>query len=173
MTTPAGLTSDEVEQRVRAGRVNRARRSARADYAAIASRHVFTLFNFVVGPTAVALYAHGDWRGGLSVTGTALANTAIGFAQEVRAKRQLDKMAILTARTARVVRDGAELEIPLDNVVQDDLVWVRAGETIVADGTLTDADYLEVDEALLTGESDPVRRHPGDRVLSGSVCVTG
>lgn len=172
-TAPAGLTSVEVAERVRRGEVNRARRSAWADYAGILSRHLFTVFNAVVGPTAVALFWFGDWRAGISVTGTALANTVIGLVQEWRAKRQLDRLAILTAQKARVVRDGRPGEIPVDDVVLGDLVLLRTGETVVADGTLLEAHYLEVDEALLTGESDPVRRHAGERVLSGSVCVTG
>lgn len=175
MTSPpaAGLTSAEVAERVRRGEVNRARRSAWADYGVIASRHAFTVFNLVVVPTAAALFSFGDWRAGVSVTGTALANTLIGLVQELRAKRQLDRLAILTAQTARVVRDGAPCEVPVDDVVLGDLVLLRAGDTVVADGTLAESRYLEVDEALLTGESDPVRRGAGDRVLSGSICVTG
>jgi cation-transporting ATPase E len=168
-----GLTAPEVAERVRAGQVNRARSAAWSGYAAIASRHAFTLFNFVVIPTAVALFSYGEWRAGVSVTITALANSLIGLFQEWRAKRQLDRLAILTARTAHVIRDGCTVEIPADDVVLDDLVLLRAGDTVVADGTVVTANYLEVDEALLTGESDPVRRRPGDRVLSGSVCLTG
>lgn len=173
MTLEAGLTATEVADLTRRGLVNRARRSAWADYAVIASRHLFTVFNFVVGPTAVILFAYGDWRAGISVTGTALANTVIGLVQEFRAKRQLDRLAILTARKARVVRDGRVCDILADDVVQGELVLVRAGETVVADGTVVSANYLEVDEALLTGESDPVHRHAGERVLSGSICVSG
>ncbi|HEY1192421.1 MAG TPA: cation-translocating P-type ATPase [Gemmata sp.] len=172
-SAPVGLTSDEVAERVRRGEVNRARRSAWADYASILSRHLFTVFNLVVGPTAGALFWFGDWRAGVSVTCTALANTVIGLVQEWRAKRQLDRLAILTARKAHVVRDGQPREIPVDDVVLGDLVRLRAGDTVVADGALVEAQYLEVDEALLTGESDPVRRRPGERVLSGSICVTG
>lgn len=173
MPDAAGLTACEVADLTRRGLVNRTRRSAWADYAVIASRHLFTVFNFVVGPTAVILFAYGDWRAGISVTGTALVNTIIGLVQELRAKRQLDKLAILIARKARVIRDGRECEIFADDVVQGELVLVRAGETVLADGTLTVANYLEVDEALLTGESDPVHRHAGERVLSGSICVAG
>ncbi|QEG28000.1 putative cation-transporting ATPase F [Gemmata obscuriglobus] len=175
MTAPpaTGLTAIEVAERVRRGEVNRTRRSAWADYGVIVSRHAFTVFNLVVAPTAVALFSFGDWRAGVSVTGTALANTLIGLAQELRAKRQLDRLAILTAQKARVVRDGRPHEIPVDDVVLGDLVLLRVGETVVADGTLLESQYLEVDEALLTGESDPVRRGAGERVLSGSICVTG
>lgn len=169
----SGLSAAEVAERVRQGQVNRPRRAAWEDYAVIASRHLFTVFNFVVVPTAVMLFYYGDWRSGISVTGTALANTLIGMIQEFRAKRQLEKIAILSARKARVLRDGKLIAIPIDDVVLGDLIFLQAGETVVADGNLIDATYLEIDEALLTGESDPVRRHPGDQVLSGSICVTG
>ncbi len=83
-TTP-GLTSAEVADRMLKGLVNRTRSSAWADYGVIASRHLFTLFNFIVVPAAVALFYHNEWQAGISVTGTALINTLIGLFQEVRA----------------------------------------------------------------------------------------
>ena len=168
-----GLTSAEVAARTLEGSVGRTRSSARADYVAIASRHLFTLFNFVVVPAAVALFYHNEWQAGISVTGTALVNTLIGLLQEWRAKRQLDRLAILNANTVRVIRDGEAREISAGDVVVRDCILLRAGDTVVADGVVTEAHYLELDEALLTGESDPVRRQAGDRILSGSVCVAG
>jgi cation-transporting P-type ATPase E len=173
MAAITGLSSEEVAERRRLGLVNLSPTRAWEDYAVIASRHIFTVFNLVVVPTAIALFYYGEWRAGISVTGTALANTLIGLYQEVRAKRQLDRLAILTARKCRVVRDSLNQEILADDVVQDDLILLQAGEAVVADGSVAEANYLEIDEALLTGESDPVRRHPGDRLLSGSICVTG
>lgn len=172
-TATAGLTSAEVAERTLKGQVNRTRSSARADYAAIASRHLFTLFNLIVVPAAAALFYHNEWQAGISVTGTALVNTLIGLFQEVRAKRQLDRLAIMNANTVRVVRDGLVREIPATDVVLGDCILLRSGDTVVADGITLEAQYLEMDEALLTGESDSVRRQPGDRLLSGSVCVTG
>ncbi|QJW92792.1 HAD-IC family P-type ATPase [Frigoriglobus tundricola] len=171
--TISGLTSAEVAARTSEGRVNRTRSSAWADYAAIASRHAFTLFNFIVVPAAFALFYHNEWQAGISVTGTALANTLVGLFQEWRAKRQLDRLAILNAAKVRVVRDGQVSEIPADDVVLGECVLVRAGDTVVADGAAIEARYLEMDEALLTGESEPVRRQVGDRLLSGSICVAG
>jgi len=172
-TSPFGLTSAEAASRTLQGLANRSRRSAWADYVPIVSRHLFTLFNFIVAPAAIALFFHGEWQAGISVTGTALINTVIGLAQEWRAKRQLDRLAILTETKARVIRDGKPAEIPVSSVVQGDAVLVRAGDAVIADGTILEAHFLEVDEALLTGESDPVRRQVGDRLLSGSICVTG
>ncbi len=172
-TTTLGLTAAEVAERTLKGLVNRTRSSAWADYAAIASRHLFTLFNFIVVPAAVALFYHNEWQAGISVTGTALVNTLIGLFQEWRAKRQLDKLAILNESKIRVIRDGHVSEIVASDVVLGDCILLRTGDTVIADGTVIEAHYLELDEALLTGESDPVRRQIGDRVLSGSICVAG
>ena len=172
-TTILGLTSAEAVDRTREGLVNRTRSSARADYAAIASRHLFTLFNFIVVPAAVALFYHNEWQAGISVSGTALVNTLIGLFQECRAKRQLDRLAILNANLVRVIRDGTVRELAATDVVLGDCILLRAGDTVVADGVVLEANYLEVDESLLTGESDSVRRPSGGRLLSGSICVTG
>jgi len=172
-STLSGLTSTEVADRTLQGLVNRKRSFAGADYAAIASRHLFTLFNLVVVPAAVALFYHNDWQAGISVTGTALANTMIGLFQEWRAKLQLDRLAILNASKVRVIRDGQIGEISAHDVVVGDCILLRSGDTVSVDGVALEAHYLEMDEALLTGESDPMRRQAGDRLLSGSVCVTG
>jgi cation-transporting ATPase E len=172
-TINPGLTSAEAADQTRKGLVNRTRSSARADYAAIASRHLFTLFNFIVVPAAFALFYHNEWQAGISVTGTALVNTLVGLFQEWRAKRQLDRLAILNETTVRVIRDGEVCELSTHDVVLGDCILLRAGDTVIADGVTLEAHYLEMDEALLTGESDPVRRQAGDRLLSGSICVTG
>jgi cation-transporting P-type ATPase E len=172
-TAYPGLTSAEVADCVRRGQVNRRSSSELADYARIVARNLFTIFNCLVVPAAVALFAIGKLQGALAVSGMAIINTALGLAQELRAKRQLARLAILTQTTARVRRDGREMTIAADDVVAGDLVLVRGGEAIVADGPLIESLYLDVDEALLTGESDPVRRAAGDHVLSGSFAVAG
>jgi cation-transporting ATPase E len=171
--TYQGLTSAEVTERVRRGLVNRAPDSAWADYRRILVRNVFTLFNALVTPAAAALFALGKLQGGVAVCGMAVVNTAIGLAQEIQAKRHLDQLAILSETRARVKRDGHPVEIAAADVVQDDLLLLACGEAVVADGTVMEARFLEVDEALLTGESDPVRRQCGERLLSGSFCVAG
>lgn len=172
-TIPAGLSSAEVVERIRLGQVNRAPRRDWADYAAIASRHLFTLFNLMVVPAAIALFVLSEWQAGIAVSGMAIVNTAIGLFQEVRAKRHLDKLAILTEDKARVVRDAQLQEIGASEVVLGDTLQIQSGDTVVADGMVLTAQFLEVDEALLTGESDAVRRQEGDRLLSGSICVAG
>jgi cation-transporting P-type ATPase E len=174
MTTPyAGLTAAEVADRIRKGQVNRTPRSEWADYGRIVARNVFTLFNALVTPAAIALFALHKYQGAIAVSAMAIVNSVLGLVQELKAKRHLDKLNILVATKVRVQRDGQVQEIASDDVVLGDLVQVAGGETIVADGTVAESRFLEVDEALLTGESDPVRRHVGDHVLSGSFCVAG
>lgn len=168
-----GLTASEVAQRVALGLVNRAPRSDWADYRDIVARNTLTLFNALVVPAAIALFFFENYRGAFAVSGMAVINTIIGLAQEVRAKRHLDRLAILSETRARVLRDGEPHTVPASAVVLDDHLLLSAGEPVVADGTVLAARFLEVDEALLTGESDPVPRREGDRLLSGSFCVAG
>ncbi len=168
-----GLTAAEVAERVARGQVNRAPRSDLAEYRAILARNVLTLFNALVVPAAVALFLLGKYAPAWAVSGMAVVNTLIGIAQEVRAKRHLDQLAILTETRARVLRDGREQVIPADDVVLDDVLLLAAGDPVVADGTVLGGRFLEIDEALLTGESDPVPRRAGERLLSGSFCVAG
>src|SRR5262249_35822504 len=144
-----------------------------SEYRVILARNTLTLFNALVVPAAIALFLLGDYRGAWAVSGMAVANSLIGLVQEIRAKWHLDRLAGLAETKARVLRDGAETTIPAGAVVVDDVVLVRDGESVVADGVVLTANYLEVDEALLTGESDPVPRRPGERLLSGSFCVAG
>src|SRR5688500_251025 len=106
LAVPQGLTSAEVAERVRLGQVNRTKRSDAAEYAGIVRRNLFTLFNLMVVPAAVALFVLAEYQGALAVSGMAVVNTAIGLAQEIRAKRHLDRLAILVETKARVIRDG-------------------------------------------------------------------
>jgi cation-transporting ATPase E len=168
-----GLTTAEVVQRVARGQVNRAPHSDLAEYRAIAARNVLTLFNAIVVPAAVALFVFGNYAAAWSVSAMAVLNSLIGLVQEVRAKRHLDRLALLGEAKARVLRNGAEQTIAAGEVVLDEHVLLAAGEPVVADGTVLAERFLEIDEALLTGESDPVPRRAGERLLSGSFCVAG
>lgn len=170
-----GLTSAEALDRARRGLANRTPRSEVREYAAILARNLFTGFNAMVAPAAIALFvlADADYRAGLAVSGMAIMNTLLALVQEFKAKVHLDRLSLLVESKAKVVRDGALHEIPAGEVVQDDCVYAQTGDTVVADGPLLEVRFLEVDEALLTGESDPVRRQPGERLLSGSIVVAG
>ena len=100
-------------------------------------------------------------------------NALIGIGQELRAKRTLDRLAVLSAPRVRVIRDGAPRDIAVEELVADDLVDLRAGDQLVADGVVRDSASLQADESLLTGESEPVDKRAGDRLLSGSFVVAG
>jgi cation-transporting ATPase E len=172
-TKLSGLSPEEVAERTARGQVNRVRRSDRAEYLDIAARNTLTLFNALVVPAAAALFALGEYRGALAVSGMAVTNMVLGLVQEVRAKRHLDRLALLSEARARVVRGGQVGDVPSGDVVLGDHLLLAAGEPVVADGPVLEARFLEVDEALLTGESDPVPRRPGEPLLSGSFCVAG
>ncbi len=168
-----GLTREEVAERAARGLVNRVRRSDFAEYLDIVRRNVLTLFNALVVPAAILLLMLGEYKAGAAVSGMMIVNTVLGLAQEIRAKWQLDRLTLLAETRVRAVRDGKAEEVPAGDVVQGDLLLLAAGDPVVADGEVNEARFLEVDEALLTGESDPVARKPGERLLSGSFCVAG
>ena len=172
-TPPRGLSSADVEQRILLGQINRVRRSDAAEYRDIVLRNILTVFNGLVVPAAIALFLFGKYQGAVAVSGMAVINTVLGLVQELRAKRHLDRLSLLAETRVRVVRDEREQEVPAGDVVLGDVILLRSGEPVVADGPVVAASYLEIDEALLTGESDPVPRQPGGLLLSGSFCVAG
>ncbi|HYU02846.1 MAG TPA: hypothetical protein VEL02_03275, partial [Jatrophihabitantaceae bacterium] len=171
-TPPSGLTADEVEERVAAGRTNAFESPTSRTPREIVRANVFTVLNGLLLTLLVIILATGQWQNGL-FGGVIVANSAIGIVQELRAKRTLDRLAILNAPRARVVRDGVEAEIEVAGVVADDLLDLRAGDQVPADGDVHESAGLEIDESLLTGESDPVAKSDGDDVRSGSIVVAG
>jgi len=169
----SGLTAAEVEERHRQGHSNRPARSLHLEYLQIVSRNVFTLFNAIVVPAAIVLWILADFRGAVAVSGMAAVNTVIGLVQEIVTKRRLEKLIVLAEPKVRALRNGRVEEVRSTDVVLGDHLLLAAGEMVVADGPLLEARSLEVDEAILTGESDPTRRNEGDNLLSGSFCVVG
>ncbi|MEA2703050.1 MAG: cation-transporting P-type ATPase [Actinomycetota bacterium] len=167
-----GLTSAQVNERVKRGETNRLPDGSGRSVGHIVRANVLTPFNFLLGGLTVAVLATGSWRDALF--GLVLVfNTLIGIVQEVRAKRTLDHLAVLNAPRARAVRNGEVAEVATEDVVLDDLLELRAGDQVAADGVLLAVEGLEVDESLLTGESDHVVKRPGDEVFSGSFVVVG
>jgi len=140
--------------------------------ATIVRANVLTPFNVILLSLGLVTLGFGDARDALFL-GIVVANAGIGIAQELRARRKLDELAALVAPHAVVVRDGEERDIAADEVVEGDLVRLAAGDQVVADGELTAATGLELDESILTGESRSVRRQVGDEVRSGSFAVEG
>ena len=171
-TPDTGLGAAEVARRVAAGSVNVADVRTSRTVAQIVRANVMTPFNALLATLFAVIVATGRWQNGLFGL-VIVANSAIGVVQEIRAKRTLDRLAVLNAPRARVVRDGAVRELPVEQVVLDDLLEVRSGDQVVADGRVAAAAGLEIDESLLTGESDPVAKQPGDEVRSGSIVVAG
>jgi cation-transporting ATPase E len=172
VTPDGGLTRAQVEERVARGQVNDAGARTSRTLGEIVRANVFTRFNAILGTMLVVILVVGPIQD--ATFGVVLvANALIGIVQEVRAKRTLDRLAVLSAPRARVVRDGVEREIAVEDVVLDDLLSLRSGDQIPCDGDVHGADGLEVDESLLTGESDAQSKDRGDEVLSGSFVVAG
>ena len=170
--TSLGLSAAQVAERVAAGRTNAVDERTSRTTVEIVRANIFTVFNGLLATLFVLTLATGRWQNAL-FGGVIVANAAIGIVQELRAKRTLDRLAVLNAASARVVRDGDVLEVALDEVVEDDLVELRAGDQVPADGQVVESAGLELDESLLTGESDPIAKTPGDDVRSGAIVVAG
>ena len=168
----AGLTAAEVAQRVAAGQVNALPDRSGRSTADIVRANVFTRINAILGVLFAIVVFTGSLINGLFGL-LIIANSGIGIIQEVRAKRTLDKLAIVGQTRPRVRRDGEVTEVPPDEVVLDDIIEIGAGDQIVVDGEVVEAIALDVDESLLTGEADPIDKDPGDAVLSGSFVVAG
>jgi cation-transporting ATPase E len=171
-TEPGGLTAAEVEARVRAGKVNVADDRTSRTLSEILRANILTRFNAILGTAFVLILIFGEGQDALFGI-VLLCNTLIGVVQEWRAKRTLDRLAVLNAPRARVVRDGEIREVAVGEVVLDDLCVLAAGDQVAADGILREVEGLELDESMLTGESDPVAKDVGDDVLSGSIAVAG
>ena len=172
VTPPAGLSSAQVAERRSRGLTNASGERTSRPVAEILRANIFTRFNLILGVLLAVILAVGEPQDALFGI-VLVTNALIGIAQELRAKRTLDRLAVLSAPRDRVVRDGAPHEIAVDDVVADDLVDLRAGDQLVADGVVRDSAGLEADESLLTGESEPVDKQAGDRLLSGSFVVAG
>ena len=170
--TDTGLTAAEVALRVERGLVNATDRTSTRSVWLIVKTNVLTRFNAILGALFVLVLVAGSPIDGLFGVALIL-NSAIGIVQEVAAKRKLDRLALLNAPTTQVVRDGQISEIPTGDVVLDDLIELRAGDQVPADGTVTLSSGLEIDESNLTGESDAVAKAPADEVLSGTTVVAG
>ena len=171
-SAPQGLTSQEVAARIRDGLTNAYEETTSRSALDILRANVLTIFNAILGAALVLILLIGHWADALFGF-VLILNTSTGTIAEIRAKRALDRLAVLEAPRAHALRDGAEGEIDVADVVLDDVLRLRSGEQIPADGTILDTDGLEVDESILTGESDPVRPKEGGRVLSGTTVTAG
>jgi cation-transporting P-type ATPase E len=176
MTTHAppmtGLTQAEVDERTRDGRVNRVPDAPTRTLGEIVRANVFTPVNGIIGVMFVLIMIAAPGPDAL-FAGVVISNSTIGIVQELRAKRELDRLAVLSAPKACVVRDGAVHEVGLSAVVADEVIELQPGDQIVVDGEVLVSHGLEANESLLTGESDPILKHPGHEVMSGSFVAAG
>ena len=171
-TSEKGLTAAEVAALTESGQVNAVKSSTSRSFADIVRANVFTLFNGIVFAAMVMVLVTGSWRDavfGLVI----LINTGIGIVTELKAKRTLDKLSILVASDYLVRRDGKDVEVPHNEIVLGDLMWIRSGEQVPADAQIVRTWGLELDESMLTGESRTVRKNEGDDIYSGSTAVSG
>ena len=167
-----GLTSAEVAERVARGQVNDVPVRSSRSMAEIVRANVFTRFNAIIGVLWVIMLIVAPIQDSLFGF-VILANTGIGIIQEWRAKKTLDSLALIGEVRPTVRRDGTAVEVSTSQIVLGDLIEIGPGDKVVVDGTCAEADGLEIDESLLTGEADPVVKQPGDPVMSGSFVVAG
>lgn len=168
----SGLTTAEVAERIADGRVNDVPDAPVRTTSEIFRANALTPINAIMG-ALFALILVAGFPGDALFAGVIVSNSIIGTVQELRARRTLTNLAVLSAPGARVVRDGTATDIDVSGVVADDLLELRPGDQVVVDGVVVDALGLEVDESLLTGEADPVDKTVGDMVLSGSFVAAG
>jgi magnesium-transporting ATPase (P-type) len=167
---PQGLSSAEAQRRLE--RLGTPEEASSRSVASIVAGNVLTLFNAIIGVFFILILSLGLWADAIFGVIAAL-NSYIGIRQELRAKRTLDELALLVAPQAKVVRDGRLVELGAGEVVPGDVVRVEPGDQLIADGETISSRGLTVDESMLTGESDGVRKQAGERLLSGAFCLSG
>ena len=167
-----GLTSAEASLRAEKGLLNKPTAKTGRTEGQIIRENVCTFFNLIFVLMAVALFLSGSSVVNMTFMVIVIINAIIGCFQEIRAKRAVDKLSLLSAHTVKTLRDGKLQDIRFDELVRDDIVLYGPGDQISADGVLRSG-HIYVNESLLTGEADAVEKHPGDTLLSGSFVVTG
>ncbi|MFF7448305.1 MULTISPECIES: HAD-IC family P-type ATPase [unclassified Streptomyces] len=168
----SGLSAAEVAERIAGGQVNDVPVRSSRSMADIVRANVFTRFNAIIGVLWLVMLFVAPFQDSLFGY-VILANTGIGIIQEWRAKKTLDSLAVIGEARPTVRRDGTARQVSTSDIVLDDLIEIGPGDKAVVDGVCVEADGLEIDESLLTGEADPVVKRPGDEVMSGSFVVAG
>lgn len=166
-----GLTVEQVVERINKGYINKTLKTNNKTYLSIFLNNIFTFFNILCIAIAICLVFAGSFKD-LFFLVIMLANTAIGIIQEIKAKRTIEKLSLLTAPTTKVIRGGNEYEVTTEEVVLDDIALFTNGKQIVADCIMIDG-AVEVNESLLTGESVPIKKTKGDVLLAGSFISSG
>ena len=168
-----GLSSEEVRQRLARGESNNYEARVNRTYWDIFRDNVLNLFNIVIFTLLGIVLAMKDYGTVVFASTSVISNTFLGMIQEMNAKRRLDRLAAMTVQKAIVWREGKRQEIPMREVVKDDVLELEPGTKAVVDGVVLQSDALEMDESLLTGESDAVLKDVGAEIFSGSFCTAG
>ena len=166
-----GLTDEQVNARIAEGKVNADENPNTRTYKQIVRENTLTFFNFLNLVLLVLVLLVGSYKNAFFVC-IIIINTLIGIAQEIRAKKTIDKLAILTARKSVVIREGQKWTVPTEELVLDDVVCLKTGDQVPADARRLEGS-LEVNESLLTGESDNLPKNEGDELFSGSFVTSG
>ncbi|WP_085061509.1 cation-translocating P-type ATPase [Clostridium butyricum] len=167
-----GLNEEQVNIRIKEGKVNYVPKAPARTFGQILRANLFTSFNAINVVLAVIIILAGSPKNAIFV-GVIFVNTLIGVAQELRAKDILEKLSVISMAQAKVLRNGEINEIPIDNIVLDDVLYLETGMQVLADAEVIENNGLEVDESMLTGESDAIGKREGDALLSGSFIVAG
>ncbi|MCI5858621.1 MAG: HAD-IC family P-type ATPase [Blautia sp.] len=167
-----GLTEAEVENQVHMGRVNQTGENIFKTNKEIIRDHTLTYFNFLNLFLGILILVSGQFKN-ITFMGVIIINTLIGIVQEMKVKKLVDKLAVITASKAAVIRDGEAKEIDIHEVVVKDTMVLTTGNQVCADAIVMESDGMEVNESMLTGESRPVKKNAGDRLMSGSFLTAG
>lgn len=171
MKNITGLSKEEVEKRYRENKVNYDTTTPSKSIKQILIENIFTLFNFINIVLAIAVILVGSYKN-LLFLGVVISNTLISTLQEIRAKKTVDKLSVISSSKAKVIRDSKEKEISINEVVLDDIIIYELGNQVIADSKVVDG-TCEVDESFITGESKTITKKVGDELLSGSFIVSG
>lgn len=169
--TMTGLTNEQVQQRIEEGKINANENPNTRSYKQIIRENVLTFFNFLNLALMIMVLLVGSYKNSMFM-GIIVINTVIGIIQEVRAKKTLDKLAILTESKAVVLREGKKWSISTEKLVLDDILFLKTGDQVPADAKVLEGS-IEVNESLLTGESDNLQKNEGDELFSGSFVTSG
>ena len=167
-----GLSTQEVNERIQKGLINITDDNISKSKKQIVLEHSVTYFNILNLFLAGIILSTGLWKN-LTFVIVVFTNTIIGIYQEFKVKKLIDQLSLVTVKKVQVIRDGTRQEIPIENLVIDDIVYLESGNQIGTDCRVLDSFAMEVNESMLTGESEPVKKHTGDELLSGSFIVSG
>jgi len=167
-----GLTSEEVNLRIKEGKINNEKIRYSRKVKNIIASNIFTFFNLINVILAILVFMTGSYKNLLFMV-VVICNTFIAIAQEIHSKHIVDKLKVATQKKIKVIRDNEEIEIEPSKIVMDDLLVLTSGDQVVVDTTIISSNMCEVDESIITGESNAIIKKSGDTLLSGAIIVSG